>query len=150
MSDGDGFDPSEVAARAVGDTTSSTTSADGSNSEGVAPDHADAEGAPDEDTIGNSSWWRESLMSTDPSPRLEDVEAPYDPDLGGPARIYRGIQKAFGVDGMPAIVDLVMGSIETVKQFEPAGGEDGDDGDAGGVEASQQPSPDQGGGSQLV
>jgi len=94
--------------------------------EEVAPDHVDAEGAPVEESIGSPSTWKDMLLATDPSQSLEATESPWDPVRGGPTRIYRGMQKMAGFEGMPAIADVVIGTIETVVAFEPEGG-GGDD-----------------------
>lgn len=107
----------------------------GETGEGVASEHAAAEGAPDETAVGSSSSWRDMLLSTSPEKPLGATESPWDPDLGGPTRIYRGLQKMADFDGMPAIGDLVIGAAETVVGFEPDGG-DGADTDGGDQEAS--------------
>jgi hypothetical protein len=54
------------------------------------------------------------LLSTSPSPSLETVDDPWDPDRGGTSRIMRGCMKAFDVDGMPAIADIGIGIVEIV------------------------------------
>lgn len=99
----------------------------GETGEGVASEHAAAEGAPDETAVGSSSSWRDMLLSTSPEKPLGATESPWDPDLGGPTRIYRGLQKMADFDGMPAIADLVIGAVETVVAFEPDGGDDADE-----------------------
>lgn len=80
-----------------------------------------------DDPTGSSSTVREMLLATDPQTPLEEVEAPYDPERGGLARIYRGVQKATGIEGMPAIVDIVVGGIEAMRSFDLEGDGDGDD-----------------------
>jgi hypothetical protein len=92
--------------------------------------HAAAEGTDASSTsgMGSSSQLREMLLSTDPSPRLAEVDSPWDPDLGGPSRIYRAFLKMGNFDGLPAGLDLVIGVAETMKSIsldEP--GDDGDD-----------------------
>lgn len=95
-------------------------------------DHAAAEGAEAPDKSGSDSTLRNMLLSTDPDRSLSDVESPYDPDAGGLARVYRGVQKATGVDGTPAIVDVVVGMIEVIQSLNVQ--DDSDDGDVrGGV-----------------
>ena len=79
----------------------------------VAPDHAAAEGAPEETTVGSSNV-REMLFSTEPERSLDAIESPWDPDRGGPTRVYRGLQKMAEVEGMPAIFDVGVGIAETV------------------------------------
>ena len=58
----------------------------------------------------------DALMNTEPSAALETIESPWDPDRGGPTRMYRGFQKLTNVDGMPAIADLLIGAVETFVQ----------------------------------
>jgi hypothetical protein len=82
-------------------------------------DHAAAEGAEGgleaSSGMGSQSTLQEMLLSTDPSPSLERVESPFDPKNGGPSRIMRGLQKMTGVDGMPAIGDLLIGCAEIIR-----------------------------------
>jgi len=68
---------------------------------------------------------KQMALSTDPSVPLEEVENPWDPDRGGLARVYRGIQKATGVDGLPAVADVFIGTLEWAWNFnlEQPGGE---------------------------
>lgn len=102
MSD-DEFDAGAFAKRAAGEEpTSSKTS------------HATAEGAEDAsgDPTGSTSTLRDMLMSTEPSPTLDEVESPWDPDKGGPTRVKRGIQKMLGFDGIPAVLDISIGGME--------------------------------------
>jgi len=80
-----------------------------------ASDHADVEGTDDPERVGSDSTLREMLLATDPDRSLDDVESPYDPERGGLTRVYRGLQKALDMDGTPAIVDVVVGSIEAVR-----------------------------------
>jgi hypothetical protein len=114
MSDGDDFDASAFRAEATGETPSATES------------HAAAEGTAPSDDVGSPSTLREMLLSTSPSKSLKETENPWDPERGGPTRIYRGITKAVDVDGMPAIIDIVIGFAET---FDAVDLEDVDAGD---------------------
>ena len=67
-------------------------------------------------------------MSTEPDTPLEKVESPWDPDRGGPSRIYRGFQKITGFDRLPAIADIGIGALETWKAHFVVGDDgDGDD-----------------------
>ena len=54
------------------------------------------------------------LWQTQPDTPLEEVESPFDPKIGGLNRVYRGIQKISGADGVPAIWDIVAGIGEYV------------------------------------
>jgi hypothetical protein len=116
-----------AAARATG-SDPIPSGGDPSDAEGVAPDHADAEGAPDESTIGNSSRWREMLLSSDPDKPLEQVDTPWAPELGGRNRIMRGFQKMLDFSGLPAIVDITIGALEELSKMEAE--DDGDQDDA--------------------
>lgn len=142
----DDFDAEAAAARAVGDDPT-PSGGDPSDSEGVAPDHADAEGAPSESTIGNSSRWREMLLSSDPDKPLEQVDTPWNPDLGGRNRIMRGFQKMLDFDGLPAIGDLVIGALEELSQIEADDADAGDQDDAPVASDDVQDAGDQGGSS---
>lgn len=112
-------DPAAAAARAVGGDQEDVDAGDAGGAERVADTHQDAEGQDVDADMGSTSRWREMLMSTDPDPRLEDVDNPWDPDLGGLSRVYRGLQKAFGVSGTPAVVDLAIGAVETFVDVRP-------------------------------
>ncbi|WP_363467819.1 hypothetical protein [Halogeometricum borinquense] len=105
---------------------------DSDPSEAVAPNHAAAEGAPEETEV-RSSTVQEMLFSTEPERSLDAIESPWDPDRGGPRRIYRGLQKMADVDGMPAIFDVGLGIAETVvwtqQQRESSESDAGDDSD---------------------
>ena len=96
----------------------------GSSLDDAAPDssptenHAAAEGAEASEDMGSMSTLREMLLSTDPSPSLHEVESPWNPDLGAETRLYRGLMKMTGVDGMPAIVDVVIGMAEIVTSLD--------------------------------
>jgi hypothetical protein len=80
-------------------------------------DHAAAEGTDAGETsgMGSPSALRDMLLSTDPSPSLAEVDSPWNPDLGGPSRIYRAVMKMGSFDGMPAFADLTIGVAETLK-----------------------------------
>jgi len=97
--------------------------------EAAVEQHAAAEGAESSDDIGSMSTLREMLLSTDPSPSLHEVESPWNPDLGAETRLYRGLMKATGVDGMPAVVDIVIGMAEIVVSLDFEDIEDEQDGD---------------------
>jgi hypothetical protein len=81
------------------------------------PDAPDAVAGPgaDVDDAGGASGGgsvTDMMLSTDPSPSLDAVEDPWDPDKGGTTRIFRGLQKAFGASGIPAIGDVLIGVVE--------------------------------------
>jgi hypothetical protein len=113
VTDDDGFDSAAFAAEATGETTTDA--------------HAAAEGTEPSDDVGSTSTLREMLLSTDPADSLEEVEDPWDPDRGGTTRIYRGIMKATGVDGMPAIGDVVIGVVEAAQELNLEEPDDQDD-----------------------
>ena len=56
------------------------------------------------------------LLNTKPNTPLESIESPWQPEAGGPPRIYRGIQKIGDIEGMPAIADIAIGIVETMQQ----------------------------------
>lgn len=88
-------------------------------------DHAAAEGAEaSSETLGSRSTIQDMLLSTEPNTPLERVDSPWQPDVGGMTRVYRGMQKMLGFDGMPAVVDVVVGAAEFFHKFEPDVGED--------------------------
>lgn len=84
-------------------------------------EHVAAEGSEDavesSDGMGKSSTLREMLLSTDPQQDLERVNTPWDVENGGRNRIYRGIQKALGATGMPAVVDVLIGAFEELHRL---------------------------------
>jgi hypothetical protein len=92
-------------------------------------DHAAAEGvdASSSSGLGSSASLQEMLLSTEPSRPLDQVEAPWDPEHGGPARIMRAAQKAAGIDGLPAIVDAVIGVLETLSTMDETDGREESD-----------------------
>lgn len=85
-------------------------------------DHQAAEGAEASASLSSRDGLQNALLRTQPHTPLEQVESPWDPERGGINRIYRGLQKALDFEGMPAIVDVVVGAAEFVTEFEPAGG----------------------------
>ena len=105
-------------------------------------DHAAAEGTDASSTSGMGSvdTLREMLLKTDPSPSLAEVDSPWNPDLGGPSRIYRAFMKMGNFDGMPAGLDLVIGFGETLKTLsldEPDDVENGADQEAAPINSSE-------------
>lgn len=107
-----------------------------SAAEQLTDDHAAAEGADVSEStgIGTRKTLEEMALSTEPSVPLEHVESPWDPDRGGPTRILRAVQKATGVDALPAIGDLVLGVLETLSSIEAEDEDAGSDDDTGGLE----------------
>lgn len=89
-------------------------------------EHAAAEGAEATDEIGSTSTLREMLLSDEPDPELERVESPWNPEEGGRNRVYRGLKKALGASGMPAIVDVVVGLLEELQALDTNSGDDVD------------------------
>lgn len=83
--------------------------------------HALAEGHASPKSSLDGIW--DALSRTEPSPRLETVESPFDLARGGPSRVMRGIMKATGHDGMPAWADLILGTLETVLQMQAGQGQ---------------------------
>jgi len=126
----DDFDATAAAARAVGKQSEGTLTAD-AGADGGTENHAAAEGADSSgsDGLGSTSAWREMLLSTGPDDPLEQVESPWDPERGGLTRMYRGIRKMTGLDGMPAIADLVVGAVEVAHDLTDALADDDPDGD---------------------
>lgn len=96
--------------------------------EAAVENHEAAEGVESTPSISSRNGLKDALLRTTPDVRLEDVESPWDPERGGINRVYRGLRKALGFEGQPAIVDIVVGAAEFMHAFEPEG--DGtDDGD---------------------
>jgi hypothetical protein len=100
--------------------------------------HTAAEGAETPGKTGSDSTLRDMLLSTDPDKSLQQVESPYDPDAGGLARVYRGVQKATGVDGTPAVVDVIIGAVEVVQSLDDQEASDGDEPDDNGVNVAER------------
>ncbi|QGX94999.1 hypothetical protein EI982_09450 [Haloplanus rallus] len=127
---GDGILPSDaVDVDPSGPTDASEAAAEATEQ------HAAAEGADASETsgMGSTSQLREMLLSTDPSPSLAEVDSPWNPDLGGPSRIYRAFMKMGNFDGMPAALDLVIGFGETLKTVSLDEPDDQDDQDDDGL-----------------
>ncbi|ADE04406.1 hypothetical protein [Haloferax volcanii] len=80
---------------------------------GATANHAAAEGAPAEESVGSSSTLRDMVLSTEPKRSLDEIESPWAPERGGPKRVFRGFQKMGDIDGMPAGFDVVVGLAET-------------------------------------
>jgi len=88
---------------------------DGAAGEG----HAAAEGASEEAaTEAREQSITKALWNTTPNPSLEQVDSPWNPEQGGPARMMRGLQKMMDFDGLPAVADLVIGAAETYVRFD--------------------------------
>jgi hypothetical protein len=101
-------------------------------------DHAAAEGAESSSkSLGSRSSIQEMLLSTEPNTPLASVDSPWNPDLGGVTRIYRGLQKMLGFDGMPAVVDVVVGAAEFIHEFEPDTGESSEEADQESTDAGE-------------
>jgi len=84
------------------------------------------EEAPAAEPVAEPSTIKSMMMSTSPSKPLEDVEDPWAPEKGGITRIYRGLQKALGVAGTPAVMDIAIGSLEVFIDTQEENG-DGDE-----------------------
>ena len=122
--------PGDSLSSTSGDPTSETTAAE-EMAEAV-EQHAAAEGA--EGAAESTSTLRDMLLSTGPEESLESIESPWQPERGGPRRIYRGVRKMGEIEGMPAIVDVLIGLAETVVVVQEEMGGDGDDVEADGDE----------------
>lgn len=126
-------DPGTAAAIAEGDVDGEQLGDDPADGGGdPAGDPADAHPPADDQGGG----WLDALMQTEPSTPLEAVESPWRPDVGGAARVYRGVQKMTGMDGTPAIMDVLIGFAEIVV--------DGDLGDDLGGDQADDRAGDQG------
>lgn len=121
MGDDEDFDADAFRAVVDGDTEAAVEEATTAN-------HAAAEGVDASADVGSESTLREMLLSSDPEIPLTDVEDPWNPQLGGTSRIYRGIMKMTDVKGMPALGDLLIGAAEAIHAELP----DDDGGDQGG------------------
>ena len=79
---------------------------------------------PDAPTTGGTmDAVRDALNATEPDTPLSEISDPWNPEEGGKRRVYRGIQKMTGNDGMPAWYDLVIGAVEVaVSEFDETGG----------------------------
>lgn len=96
--------------------------------------HATAEGAEaaaeSSDALGSRSALTDALLSTEPSRPLQEVESPWNPDLGGPRRIMRAFQKMTGANALPAAADLLIGvgeMLATLNLDEPEENDDRDE-----------------------
>lgn len=103
--------------------------------------HEAAEGAESSGRFGSRSALQDALMSSEPERPLRAIESPWNPEEGGVTRIYRGIQKMSGFDGMPAIGDIIIGAVEAFQNFEPDGG-GGEEDDGGEQAADERDVPD--------
>lgn len=54
----------------------------------------------------------DKLMNTNPATPLEQMEDPWNPKEGGTTRILRGVQKIGDIEGLPAIADILIGTLE--------------------------------------
>lgn len=134
--------PSDAIA-AMGDSDKTSSDADDGSTtsveETVATQEA-AEGADSSGMLGSRSGLQEAMLSTEPETPLSAVDSPWNPEEGGITRVYRGLMKATGVSGLPALVDIVIGAAEFVQDFEPEMADNIDDQDTTADE--QQGSPD--------
>jgi hypothetical protein len=132
--------PQEAAAALEGDTTPDEIgSTDGPVSE--------SDGFPDDGVPDESPGLIGRLFSTEPNPPLEAVESPWNPDVGGPSRVFRGIQKIGDIDGLPAILDILIGLAETAQSNGWLDGDSTDDPD--GDELDESDGDRLGGGPQI-
>jgi hypothetical protein len=104
--------------------------------------HEAAEGSESSGRIGSRQGLQDALMSTEPDVPLSRVDAPWDPEAGGITRVYRGLRKMLNWSGTPAVVDVVVGAAEFVKDFEPDTGEPDDDGGGQEADNSERDVPD--------
>jgi hypothetical protein len=84
--------------------------------------HQAAEGTSTASSLNSRDGLKNALLRTEPNRSLDQVESPYDPGRGGETRIYRGLQKMLDFEGMPAILDIVVGLLEFAQNFEVDGG----------------------------
>jgi hypothetical protein len=112
--------PDDLEGVAVNDGVSPADAVDVDDVEGATATHAAAEGADPSSTsgLGSQQSLQEMLFSTEPSPPLDQVETPWDPEVGGRTRIMRAAQKALGADGLPAIVDATIGVLEEFSRIQ--------------------------------
>lgn len=106
-SGGEMIDPNEFAASLDGESEEPTKVAEG---------HTEAEGkdSVDANDMGSKSSLREMLFSTEPETPLEESPTVWDTDNGGLNRVYRGFAKMADIDGIPAILDIMIGIGEEV------------------------------------
>lgn len=79
---------------------------------GTTEQHAAAEGVKASDSLGSTTSLRDMLMSTTPTQSLQQTESPWNPEQGGMTRVMRGFTKMTGVDGLPAVADICIGTVE--------------------------------------
>ena len=94
------------------------TNPDGSLDDSGFEDRPGSDGQTGDATAGvsGSKSIVDRLLNTKPNTPLESIESPWQPEAGGPPRIYRGIQKIGDIEGMPAIADIAIGIVETMQQ----------------------------------
>lgn len=122
------LDPAEAAAIAEGEDPGAVPGdVDAGDGDVEASDPAPA--APASNGGGLFGSIGEALLSTEPSRPLATIDDPWNPEEGGTARIYRGIQKITSMDGMPAILDIGIGALELAVEddVDGAGDVEGDD-----------------------
>lgn len=120
MPDGEEFDATAAAARALGEDPSPNGSGDPSPDGTDTVDDGEADGPPDpQDADGGDTGegpfrgLRDRLLSTEPNPPLESDElSTWDAEMGGSRRIKRGLYKMLGVDGATAVEDVLLGLVE--------------------------------------
>lgn len=105
------FGTGDGAGGAGADAGASAQAGAGADDVGAGP--ADAAAGHEQPATTTDALW-DALTSTHPSPPLETVESPWDPTNGGMKRVFRGIQKMTGTDGLPAWADLLIGTAEFV------------------------------------
>lgn len=110
--------PEEAAAIAQGDdaaqaaTEAAETATDTAEKAAEGAADATAETTTEMPVSGPLSALKEAALHTEPDTPLEQIESLWDPDKGGERRIQRGIRKMTGYDGVPAVVDVVIGAAE--------------------------------------
>lgn len=140
----DGVDPSSAVASVDlgGSSRDQGSTVDGADARDQADDavdaatesHRAAEGAESSSSLSSRNGLKNALLRTSPDTPLEQVESPWDPERGGMNRVYRGLQKMLDFEGMPAVVDIVVGLGEFVVRFEPEGGDQEAGADQDGVD----------------
>ena len=137
MSVTEDIDP-DTAADAIALEDAPTTDSGGSRTDIPGPS---LPGPSASDSAGSDSGGLlDKLLSTEPAPDLREVEDPWNPEQGGPTRIYRGLMKMGDLDGMPAIADIVIGILETVTELDTDSlGDMGTGSDSGGSGSGSEP-----------
>jgi len=79
----------------------------------------------------------DSMWNTTPNPPLEAVESPWNPEKGGMTRVFRGVQKLADVDGLPAVVDILVGLAEFQVQQRQNSAQNSDGTDIESLESEQ-------------